>query len=217
MVPMKLDKKSLLLYLVTDSRWTTKKSLIEQVRESLEAGVTFLQLREKEMTDKNELATLAKEMKVMAEEYKVPFVINDYVQLASDIDADGVHIGQNDECIIHARGCIGEDKILGVSVQTVEQAKRAQSLGADYLGVGAMFPTGTKGDANEVRVETLRDIISAVSIPVVAIGGIGFGTIKGLESTELDGVAVVSAILAADNIKVATKDLKAICQDLFCK
>ena len=168
---MKCDKKDLLLYAVTDRTWLGEQTLYEQVEEALKGGATFVQLREKELDDDTFLAE-AIEIQELCKRYKVPFVINDNVEIARKMNADGVHVGQSDMEAGDVRALLGEDKILGVSAQTVEQAILAEQRGADYLGVGAVFHTGSKADADDVSHETLKAICEAVSIPVVAIGGI---------------------------------------------
>ena len=205
---MKCDKKDLLLYAVTDRHWLDKRSLKEVVKESLDGGVTFVQLREKKLEDDKFLEE-AKELKQLCKEYDVPFVINDNVDIAIAMDADGVHVGQSDMEAGNVREKLGPDKIIGVSAQTVEQAVLAEQRGADYLGVGAVFPTGSKDDAVEVSHETLKAICEAVSIPVIAIGGISVGNVKELAGSGIVGIAVISAIYAAKDIKKATEDLKA--------
>ena len=205
---MKCDKNDLLLYAVTDRHWLDKRSLKEVVKESLDGGVTFVQLREKTLEDDKFLEE-AKELKQLCKEYNVPFVINDNVDIAIAMDADGVHVGQSDMEAGNVREKLGPDKIIGVSAQTVEQAVLAEQRGADYLGVGAVFPTGSKDDAVEVSHETLKAICEAVSIPVIAIGGISVGNVKELAGSGIVGIAVISAIYAAEDIKKATEDLKA--------
>ena len=205
---MKCDKKDLLLYAVTDRHWLDKRSLKEVVKESLDGGVTFVQLREKTLEDDKFLEE-AKELKQLCKEYDVPFVINDNVDIAIAMDADGVHVGQSDMEAGNVREKLGPDKIIGVSAQTVEQAVLAEQRGADYLGVGAVFPTGSKDDAVEVSHETLKAICEAVSIPVIAIGGISVGNVKELAGSGIVGIAVISAIYAAKDIKKAAEDLKA--------
>jgi len=205
---MKCDKKDLLLYAVTDRHWLDKRSLKEVVKESLDGGATFVQLREKTLEDDKFLEE-AKELKQLCKEYDVPFVINDNVDIAIAMDADGVHVGQSDMEAGNVREKLGPDKIIGVSAQTVEQAVLAEQRGADYLGVGAVFPTGSKDDAVEVSHETLKAICEAVSIPVIAIGGISVGNVKELAGSGIVGIAVISAIYAAKDIKKATEDLKA--------
>lgn len=204
---MKLDKKDLLLYAVTDRHWLEEESLYEVVKESLDGGVTFVQLREKNLSDEIFLEE-AKVIKELCEEYKVPFVINDNVDIALAMDADGVHVGQSDMEAGDVRKKLGPDKIIGVSAQTVEQAVLAEKRGADYLGVGAVFPTGSKDDAIEVSHDTLKAICEAVSIPVIAIGGITHDNVKELSGSGICGIAVISAIYAQKNIEKATRDLK---------
>lgn len=211
---MKLDNKSLLLYLVTDRSWLGEDSLVSQVEKSLINGVTFLQLREKNV-DTESFLNLALEMKALAQGYNVPFVINDNIDVAIKSDADGVHIGQDDMSVEEARKIIGKDKILGVSVGTIEQAIQAEKLGADYLGVGAIFSTDTKKDAGGVTFEILKNICEVVNIPVVAIGGINKDNISSLEGSGIDGVAVISAILAQKDIAKATCELKGISEKIF--
>lgn len=215
---MKLDnsalKESLLLYAVTDRSWTKEQTIFQQVEETLKGGTTFLQLREKNLSDE-EFKSEAEEIKKICAEYKVPFVINDNVELAKEIDADGVHVGQDDMNASNVRQIIGNDKILGVSVQTVEQAILAEKQGADYLGVGAVFSTSTKSDAIEVPYEMLQKICSAVKIPVVAIGGINKSNVNQLAKSGICGIAVISAIFAEKNILEATKELKNIVKKII--
>lgn len=207
-------KDKLRLYLVTDRSWSDEKGLRQQVEASIENGVTFLQLREKHL-DKDAFLALAKEMKIIAARYQVPFVINDAVDIAIACDADGVHIGQDDDDVAKTRKRIGSEKILGVSVSTVEEALKAANEGADYLGVGAMFPTTTKGDASAIAIETLGDICDAVDVPVVAIGGIDAENISRLKGSGICGVAVVSAILSKPDCGGAAKGLRKKCDALF--
>lgn len=204
---MKCDKKSLLLYAVTDRTWLGGKTLYEQVEKAIKGGVTFVQLREKNLDDESFLSE-ASEIQKLCKKYNIPFVINDNVEIARRINADGVHVGQSDMKAGNVRAILGEDKILGVSAQTVEQALLAEKEGADYLGVGAVFPTGSKSDADDVSLETLKEICNAVSIPVVAIGGIGAGNVLELENCGISGIAVISAIFAADDIESAAGNLK---------
>ena len=204
---MKFDKKDLLLYAVTDRAWVGEKTLCEQVEEAIKGGATFIQLREK-MLDEAAFLDEALEIQSLCRRYSVPFVINDNVEIARRIHADGVHVGQSDMEAGDVRALLGEDKILGVSAQTVEQALLAERRGADYLGVGAVFPTGSKADADDVSYETLKAICEAVRIPVVAIGGIGRYNVSALRGSGLCGIAVISAIFAANDIKAATAELK---------
>lgn len=210
---MKCDKKDLLLYAVTDRTWLGKQTLYEQVEEALQGGATFIQLREKEMDDDSFLKE-AIEIKELCRQYHVPFVINDNVGIACEMDADGVHIGQSDMEAGDVHAILGEDKILGVSAQTVEQAVLAEQRGADYLGVGAVFHTGSKADADDVSHETLRNICDAVSIPVIAIGGISKHNVMELKGSGICGIAVISAIFAAKDIRSATAELKELTEQV---
>ena len=205
----RLDEKDLLLYAVTDRHWLNGRTLYEVVKESLDGGATFIQLREKELDNEHFLEE-AKELKKLCAEYKVPFVINDNVDIAIQMDADGVHVGQSDMEAGDVRAKLGPDKIIGVSAQTVEQAILAEKRGADYLGVGAVFPTGSKDDADDVSHETLKAICDAVSIPVIAIGGITVDNTPELAGTGICGIAVISAIYAAEDIPAATAKLKEV-------
>ena len=200
-------KDSLLLYAVTDRAWCDRKSLKEQVIDAIEGGITFLQLREKDLRD-DEFLQEAIEIGHIAREHNIPFVINDSVDIAIKSSADGVHVGQKDMQAKDVRKLIGPDKILGVSVQTVEQALFAKECGADYLGVGAVFPTGSKDDADDVSYETLKAICEAVDIPVVAIGGISGDNVIRLKGSNICGVAVISAIFGQEDIALATRILK---------
>ena len=208
---MKYDKKSLLLYAVTDRTWLNGKRLYEQVEKAINGGVTFVQLREKELDDVS-FMNEALEIQKLCQKHNVPFVINDNVEIARKINADGVHVGQSDMKAKNVREILGETKIVGVSVQTAEQAIIAEKEGADYLGVGAVFPTSSKSDADYVSFETLKEICNAVSIPVVAIGGIGANNVLKLSESGISGIAVISAIFAAEDIESATKDLKKLTQ-----
>lgn len=203
---MNTDKKDMLLYAVTDRMWSEGKGLKQQIKEALDGGITFLQLREKELSDE-EFLKEALEIKDMVKEYNIPFVINDNVDVAIKCDADGVHVGQSDMKATDVRSKIGKDKILGVSAHTLEEAKEAERMGADYLGVGAVFSTSTKLDADDVSFDTLKEICESVNIPVVAIGGISKDNILKLKGSHVDGVAVVSAIFASKNITEDTKQL----------
>lgn len=206
---MKCDKKDLILYAVTDRSWLGEQTLYEQVEQALKGGATFVQLREKELDDASFLSE-AIEIQELCRKYNVPFVINDNVEIARKMNADGVHVGQSDMEAGDVRALLGEDKILGVSAQTVEQAVLAEKRGADYLGVGAVFHTGSKADADDVSHEMLKAICEAVSIPVVAIGGIGKDNVLQLKGSGICGIAVISAIFAAKDIEGATAELKAL-------
>ncbi len=198
---MRLDKRSMLLYAVTDQAWVGQQSLKEQVECALKGGATCIQLREKDLDDEKFLEE-ANEIKELCKAYKVPFIINDNVEVAIKCNADGIHVGQEDMEAANVRKLVGEDMILGVSVQTVEQAIKAVKNGADYLGVGSMFATTTKLDADIITKETLKEICHAVDIPVVAIGGIYKHNILELSGTGVDGVALISAIFSSENIEM---------------
>lgn len=206
---MKLNSKDLFLYAVTDRKWTGKKTLFEQVEKSIKGGVTFVQIREKELEYKLFLDEAIK-MKDLCKKYDIPFVVNDNVDIAIKSNADGVHVGQEDMEALNVREMIGKDKILGISVQTLEQAIEAEKKGADYLGVGAIFPTNSKDNAVKVSIETLSLICKSVNIPVVAIGGINKTNINQLKNTGISGVALISAIFENDDIEYATRELKEI-------
>lgn len=197
------------LYVVTDRAWLGENRLEDQVEAILKSGATFLQLREKQLDDADFLAE-AKRIRQITGRYKIPFVINDNVEIAFAANADGVHVGQNDSSAPDVRARIGQDKILGVSVQTVEQALLAERQGADYLGVGAVFSTSTKNDADDVPFDTLKAICKAVAIPVVAIGGINETNLLRLKGSGVDGVAVISAVFASPDVSAATKTLLAM-------
>ena len=204
---MNCDRKDLMLYAVTDRSWPGGETLRSQVERALKGGATFIQLREKELNEGDFLEE-AKEIQKLCREYHVPFVINDNVEIAAAIGADGVHVGQSDMEAGDVRRRLGPDKIIGVSAQTAEQALRAQEHGADYLGVGAVFPTGSKADATEVSRETLEEICRAVDIPVIAIGGIGRENVMELKGSGICGIAVISAIFAQKDIEAAAAELK---------
>lgn len=212
-VKLRVNADAMTLYAVTDRTWVKDTTLMDQVKEALEGGITFLQLREKHLS-KEEFIKEAREMKELSKEYKVPFVINDNIEVALAVDADGVHIGQDDMSVEEARKLLGEDKIIGVSAHNVEEAIKAQKGGADYLGVGAVCATSTKKDANVVSKEEIKKICHTVEIPVVAIGGIKKENIKTLEGADVDGVAVVSAIFAAKDIKKDTKQLRSLVEEM---
>lgn len=213
---MKCYKDDLLLYAVTDRAWLGKETLRSQVEMALKGGVTFVQLREKEL-ETVKFFEEAKELKGICEKYHVPFVINDNVDIAIAVDADGVHVGQRDMEAGNVRELIGKDKILGVSAQTVEQALLAEREGADYLGVGAVFHTGSKADADDVSYETLKAICQAVSIPVIAIGGINRDNIMELSGSGICGIAVISAVFAQPDIAKASAELRELTEKVVKK
>lgn len=206
---MKCDSRHMLLYAVTDRAWTGEQTLKQQVEAALRGGVTCVQLREKELLEKAFLRE-AREICGLCRRYGVPFIVNDSVDVALASGADGVHVGQGDMAAGHVRSRIGNDMILGVSVHTVEEARRAVRDGADYLGCGAVFPTGTKTDAERMSGETLRAICSAVPVPVVAIGGINGDNLSALSGSGVDGAALVSAVFSAENIEETCRKLRAL-------
>lgn len=210
---MKCDKKAMILYAVTDRAWVGRQSLYEQVESALKGGATCVQLREKELDDEMFL-TEAMELADLCRRYNVPFFINDNVDIAIKCQADGIHVGQEDMQAAQVRQKVGEDMIIGVSVHSVEEALEAVKNGADCLGVGAVFSTSTKTDVDVLPKEILRDICAAVDIPVVAIGGINKTNIKDLSGTGVDGVALVSAIFAAEDIETECKALRKLSEEM---
>lgn len=212
-------KKSLLLYAVTDRAWLGKnfccETLSNAVLQAIEGGATLIQLREKELPEK-EFLEEAFSIKKICTSKKIPLIINDNVKIAKKTDACGVHIGQSDMELREARKILGADKIIGVSCQTIEQALQAEKNGADYLGVGAIFSTSTKTDADNVSISTLKEICNAVKIPVVAIGGISLQNMSQLKGSGIAGVSVISAIFAQQDIRSATKELKSSAENFFC-
>lgn len=209
---MKINNKDMLLYLVTDRTWLRDKTLSEVVELTINNGVTFVQIREKTL-DHESFKNLAIDVKKITDKHKIPFVINDNIKLALEVDADGVHIGQEDMTAYEARKILGQHKILGVSVGNVKEAIEAEKAGADYLGVGAMFPTTSKSDAISVEIEELKNITESVNIPVVAIGGINQENIQYLKNSGINGVAVISAILAKDDMGKATEELRKVTEE----
>ena len=201
-----MNKDALSLYGITDRYWLNGRPLIHDVQLALEGGVTMIQLREKNL-DEESFYREAIEIKELCKKFNVPFIINDNVELAKKVDADGVHVGQNDMAAQDVRAIIGPDKILGVSTQTVDEALLAQKMGADYLGVGAVFPTGSKDDCWVLSHDLCREICSAVTIPVVAIGGINLGNIRKLSGLGFSGISLISAIFGQNDIKSAAMKL----------
>ena len=204
---MKFNNNMLRLYAVTDRHWTGEQTLYEQVRDVLMGGATCIQLREKDL-DEASFYEEAKDIKELCRLFDVPFIINDNVMLAKEIDADGVHVGQDDMACVKAREILGPDKIIGVSAHTIEEAKIAKAQGADYLGVGAIFPTSSKDDAEVLGIQRLKEMTETVDLPMVAIGGISYDNCLLLKDTGIDGIAVISALFGQKNIKQATIDLK---------
>ena len=216
-----MNKTDLKLYAITDRQWLQGARLSEHVKLAIEGGATMIQIRDKDILSTDSDAGLkdeyseALEIKRICHEHKVPLIINDNVQFAIDIDADGVHLGQDDMNPAEARKLLGTDKIIGVTAKTVEQAKKAQADGADYLGSGAVFGSTTKLNAKPMTKELLREITAAVDIPVVAIGGINADNASTLKGTGIAGIAVVGAIFASADIKAAARELAEICDEIL--
>ena len=214
---MNISSKQLRLYAITDRKWCIDQTLESQIFAALSGGVTILQLREKNMNGEDFLSAALAAKKITSQ-FNVPLIINDNVDVAQKCDANGVHVGQNDTDVAEIRKCWGSNKIIGVSARTVEAAVHAEKCGADYLGVGAMFSTTTKTDTKHVSFETLKEICSAVKIPVVAIGGITENNMTLLEKSGAAGIAVVSAVFAAgslEEIKAASCRLRRKSENLF--
>ena len=210
---MKCDKRYMLLYAVTDRAWTGEQTLYEQVEAALKGGVTCVQLREKEM-DETAFLQEAKDICALCHRYGVPFIVNDNVDVAIACQADGIHVGQEDMAAGEVRRRVGDAMLLGVSVHTVEEARRAVRNGADYLGLGAVFPTSTKTDVDQMTNETLRAICDAVDVPVVAIGGINRGNLLKLSGSGVYGVALVSAIFSAEDIEDTCRKLRLLVEGM---
>lgn len=211
---MTIKPNQLTLYAITDRSWLKGNNLENHVEEALIGGATILQLREKMVSDA-EFLEQAKRLKPLCQTYNVPLIINDNVDIALEADADGVHVGQSDMQASQVRAQLGPDKILGVSCRTVQHALTAQEHGADYLGVGAMFPTQTKTDTEPVTIDTLKAICNAVDIPVVAIGGVKLNNMAQLKETGIAGIVAISAIFAQDDIQYAAHNLKEAVLDLL--
>lgn len=207
-------KEKILLYGITDRTWLNGERLYNRVEEALKGGVSFLQLREKEIP-KEEILSEAVELKGLCRKYDVPLIINDDVELAVKSDADGVHVGQKDMDVREARKLLGPDKILGVSARTVEQAVSAEKFGADYLGCGDVFGTATKKDAGRLELNVLKDICNAVSIPVVAIGGIKGDNIIKLKGSGISGIAVISAVFGKNDAQSAAAELRKLAENII--
>lgn len=211
---MKLSKQNMLLYAVTDRSWLNGKTLAGEVEEAIIGGATFIQLREKNL-DSDDFLSEATEIRKICNKYKVPFVIDDNVEIAIKSGADGVHLGQNDMNISQARALLGKNKIIGATARTSEQAVRAEQEGADYIGSGAVFATSTKSDTVPLSYENLCKICRSVSIPVVAIGGINTGNVKYLTGSGISGIAVVSGIFKSDNVRESAGTLKEMIIDIL--
>ena len=204
---MRFNEKMLLLYAVTDQAWVGKQPLLEQIEDALKGGATIVQLREKKL-DEDSFVEEAIQVRDLCHKYNVPLIINDHVEVALKSGADGVHVGVEDAPVAEIRKRVSPDFIIGATCKTVEQAKNAEAAGADYMGVGAVFPSPTKTNAVRITNEQLREIVSSVSIPAVAIGGISYDNVCEIKGSSVSGVAVVSAIFGAEDIEKATSLLK---------
>ena len=211
-----MKAEDLMVYAITDRYWLNGAKLADQVEDVLKNGATFLQLREKSFTHE-EMVAEAKEIKAIAAKYQVPFVINDDIYAAKEIDADGVHIGQGYMEYRKAREILGEDKIIGLSAGNLQEAIDAEKMGADYIGVGAVFHTDTKKDTTAMSFEELKEITDTVSIPVVAIGGISADNLMQLAGTGIDGISVISAIFGQEDPGAATKKLVELTREMLSK
>lgn len=211
---MRFDKKYAILYAVTDRAWIGKQNLYEQVESALKGGATCVQLREKNLDEELFLEEAIK-IKSLCKKYGIPFLVNDNVDIAIKCEADGVHVGQEDTAVSKVRKLVGDKMIIGVSVQNINEALESIKNGADYLGVGAMFSTSTKLDANVIPFENLKSVCNAVNIPVVAIGGIGKNNIMKLAGSGVNGVALVSAIFGAKNIEVECRELRRLSEQMI--
>ena len=210
---MKFSEDMLLLYAVTDRSWTRRLTLYSQVEQALQGGVTMVQLREKNLSE-TEIIAQAKELLELCRSYNVPLIINDNADIALKVGADGVHVGIEDAPVAEIRKKAGGDFIIGATAKTVEQAQAAQAAGADYLGVGAVFPSPTKQNAIRITAEQLKEICTSVNIPAVAIGGIGLQNMDELAGGGMKGFAVVSAIFGAEDVKTAAEKLKEKAKEL---
>lgn len=204
---MKISRKDLILYAITDEKCTGDRDLSQLVEEAILGGATCIQLREKNISD-NELTEKALELKKVCSTYGVPLIINDNYKVALRSGADGVHVGIEDAPVREIRRIAGNDFIIGATAKTVEQAKKAQAEGADYIGVGAVFPSPTKTNAIRITQEQLREICSSVDIPAVAIGGISLENVNEIGDCGQAGIAVVSAVFAADDVRSAAEALR---------
>jgi len=208
------SREQLLLYAITDRRWSDKDSFFLQIEEALRGGITMLQLREKNLST-DDYVDLAKRVRGLVSKYKVPFIVNDSLEAALLSGADGVHMGQVDNIPSDIRDKVGNDKILGLSAGSVREALKAEEMGANYIGVGAVFNTSTKGDAKRVELPLLKEISASVSIPIVAIGGINENNILELEGSGIAGVSIISAIFAQKDVFSAAARFKALAEKII--
>ena len=211
---MRIQRENLLLYAVTDQAWVGRQTLLEQIEDALRSGATCVQLREKSL-EKEAFTAEARAVLALCRRYGAPLIINDRVDVALESGADGVHVGIEDAPVAEIRQKTGPDFIIGATAKTVEQARAAEAAGADYLGVGAVFPSPTKQNAIRITAEELRAICASVSIPAVAIGGITRENMGELRGCGMAGIAVVSALFSAADIRAAARELRAAAADLI--
>ena len=208
---MKFTAENLLLYAVTDRAWAGRQTLLEQIESAIKGGVTLVQLREKDLPEEDFLREAA-EAAALCHRYGVPLIVNDSLKVAIESGADGVHVGIEDQPVEEIRKKVGNGFIIGATAKTVEQAQAAQAAGADYLGVGAVFPSPTKKNAIRITTEQLGEICGSVSIPCVAIGGISRENLPALAGGGMDGFALVSAIFSQPDIEAACRELRALAE-----
>lgn len=213
---MKFDSKMLRLYAVTDRGFNNSDVLYEQIKDALEGGATMIQLREKHL-DEAAFIDEAKKIKILTESYNVPLIINDNIQVCLKSGADGVHVGQSDMEAGQVRAVLGNEKIIGVTAKTPQQALKAKAAGADYIGSGAVFGSSTKLDTSKISLEQLDMVCDATDLPVVAIGGISSENILELKGHKMHGVAVVSALFAQENVKEAAVELLKLSEEVSLK
>lgn len=199
-------KSALKLYLITDRRFLKGRSLAESVESAILGGVTIVQVREKDISSR-EFYEIAKSVKQVTDYYKLPLIINDRIDIAQAVDAAGVHLGQSDLHMLDARRILGQGKIIGISAGNSVEAAEAERNGADYVGIGAVYPTGSKNDADIVGLDGLRDVVSSIAIPSVAIGGINSSNVRDIFGTGVNGISVISAILDEEDIRKAAENL----------
>lgn len=211
---MEFNKNMLLLYAVTDQSWIGSQTLYDQIESAIKGGVTLVQLREKKL-DEESFIKEAKEIKELCHKYGIPLLINDSVEVALKSGADGVHVGKDDMSVSEIRSKVGKDFIIGATAKTVEQARFAEKAGADYLGVGAVFPSPTKSNAIRITYEQLKEIALSVDIPSVAIGGINLENALEIKDSGVNGIAVVSSLFSSNDIEKAAKDLRALAKEII--
>ena len=199
--------KNKILYLITDSSDLSEEDFLSKIELACQNGVDLVQLREKSKTNR-EILEIGFKVKSLTDKYNIPLIIDDKVDLALALDCAGVHLGQDDLAVNHARTLLGPNKIIGATAKSLVQAREAEEMGADYLGVGAIFPTTSKVKTQLTKIETLREIVENVKIPVYAIGGLNYENLDILKSTSVNGICLISAIMQAEDVGKTTRDLK---------